>query len=248
MDDGDTDDSVRVSLTPIQLAAVLNGCSIQGSARLIDYVFGAATLAGGALELVGAAGLALIPEPTMATKAGAFIVGVHGIDTVHVGARELWSGRPITGFTAAATSRAAESPGLSARNAQVVGAIVDTLVPLVAATAAVAMRALVIRNGTIELIEHEGPLLGHTIEHHVERSESQLLERLTNQPKIAAASTFRSLEEAEKFISLAGRRFEPGRDRRPPVQTMPRPSSSSSLSVSGSGEDRRSRPTCGKCG
>jgi hypothetical protein len=47
---------------------------------------------GGVFEELGAAALAITPEPTMATKVGAGILGVHGVDDLYTGWQTLWTG------------------------------------------------------------------------------------------------------------------------------------------------------------
>lgn len=54
---------------------------------------------GDILELLGAGALCLAPEPTMATKAGCVIVGVHGSDTASTGLTQIWTGRIQTTLT-----------------------------------------------------------------------------------------------------------------------------------------------------
>ncbi|WP_278406824.1 RNase A-like domain-containing protein, partial [Pseudomonas rhodesiae] len=52
------------------------------------------------------------------------------------------------------------------------------------------------------LVKHEDAG-GHLIKKHVEQTDAQLIERLDLEPSIPAASTFRSLEEAERLVSKA---------------------------------------------
>ncbi len=44
---------------------------------------------------------------------------------------------------------------------------------------------------------------GHTIERHVGRTEAQLRQRLEEEPDISAASSFETVEQAERFIGRA---------------------------------------------
>jgi Bacterial CdiA-CT RNAse A domain len=44
---------------------------------------------------------------------------------------------------------------------------------------------------------------GHTIAQHVGKSEAELRQRLARDPGISAASSFRNLEEAERFVAAA---------------------------------------------
>ncbi len=61
-------EGLQVVLTPVQLAALLEGEDFEGEGTLSNRLWGAAALAGGAIELIGAAALLLTPEPTMVTK------------------------------------------------------------------------------------------------------------------------------------------------------------------------------------
>jgi hypothetical protein len=58
------------------------------------------------------------------------------------------------------------------------------------------------RAGTIDLTAEE-TAGGHTIARHVGKTEAELRERLAREPHIPAASSFRSLEDAERFVSAA---------------------------------------------
>jgi hypothetical protein len=59
-----------------------------------------------------------------------------------------------------------------------------------------------VRAGTIDLLAEEAAG-GHTIARHVGKSEAELRLRLAEEPHIPAASSFRNLEEAERFVSDA---------------------------------------------
>lgn len=63
-------DGVRVVLSSVQLAAVLAGGSLSQEAMLSNRLWGGLAVVGGVLEMVGAASLCVMPEPTMASKAG----------------------------------------------------------------------------------------------------------------------------------------------------------------------------------
>lgn len=99
------------------------------------------------------------------------------------------------------TAAAARAVGVSPESASTVGFVVDIAVPLIVGFAGAA-RALAIRRGTISLAAEEAAG-GHTIARHVARTEAQLRQRLIQQPGILAASTFRTLADAEKFVSAA---------------------------------------------
>src|SRR5215510_10284352 len=75
------EEGINIVLSPAQLAAVLVGESIAPDHTLTNRLWGGARAIGGALELIGAFGLAVAPEPTMVTKAGAVVLAAHGGDT-----------------------------------------------------------------------------------------------------------------------------------------------------------------------
>ncbi len=63
--------------------------------------------------------------------------------------------------------------------------------------AATAPKPAVIPGGAIQA--HEG--VGHTVAKHVGRTQAQLTQRLTDEPHLQRASTFKNTAEAEKNIS-----------------------------------------------
>lgn len=193
------DDGMTIVLSPVQLAAVLEGATLDEKTSNSNRLWGGLQVVGGAIELVGAAALLLTPEPTMVTKVGGGVLGAHGADTISTGLRQLWSGRPETTLTAQAAEAAARSLGVDPETAGTVGMTVDIAVPLVAGFAG-ALRALSIRAGRISLVAEEAAG-GHTIARHVGLSEAQLRARLLQQPRIPAASSFRTLTDAEIGVS-----------------------------------------------
>ncbi|MBB5408286.1 hypothetical protein HDG34_002222 [Paraburkholderia sp. HC6.4b] len=72
---------MRVVLSAPQLAAVLSRQSISPTEMLSNRLWGGLQVVGGVLEMVGAAPLCVLPEPTMASKAACVVFGVHGSDT-----------------------------------------------------------------------------------------------------------------------------------------------------------------------
>ena len=158
-------------------------------------------LVGGAVELVGSAALILIPEPTMVTKIAGGTLGVHGLDTASTGLMQIVSGRTRTTMTSQAVTAAAEALGASPDDAASVGMAVDIAVPFIAGFAGAA-RAIAVRRGAVSLAAEEAAG-GHTIARHVARTEEQLRARLLEQSRIPAASTFRSLRDAERFVAEA---------------------------------------------
>ena len=194
-------DGLEIVATPVQLAAILEGESIEASATLSNRLWGVVTLAGGAIELVGAAALLLTPEPTMVTKVAGGVLGVHGADTASSGIMQIVSGRTRTTLTSEAARAAAETLGATPETAATVGMAIDIAVPLIAGFAGAA-RVVAIRRGAISLASEEAAG-GHTIARHVERTEAELRARLAAQKAVPAASTFRNLSEAERFVAKA---------------------------------------------
>jgi hypothetical protein len=190
---------LEIVLSPMQLAAVLEGTDLNEAETRANRFYGALQMVGGALELVGAAALLLVPEPTMVTKVAGGVLTVHGSDTAAAGLHQLISGRPQTTLTFQAAEAAARAMGMDPSGAIKVGMAVDIGVPLVAGFAGAA-RVAAIRRGTINLLSEEAQG-GHTIARHVARTEAQLQARLAAQPGIKAASTFVTIEDAEKAVS-----------------------------------------------
>lgn len=197
------DSGLTIVLTPIQLAAVLEGETFAPEPTLSNRLWGAATLVGGALELLGAGALLLAPEPTMATKVAGGALGLHGIDTASTGLQQILSGQSETTLTASGAQSAAELLGADAQTAARIGFAADVAIPLIAGGIGAA-RAIAVRRGAIRLAAEEAAG-GHTIARHVGRTEAQLRARLAAQPGISAASTFHTLADAERFVSAAVR-------------------------------------------
>jgi hypothetical protein len=195
------DEGLEIVLTPLQLAAVFAGESIEAPGRFTDRLWGGATVIGGALELVGAAALLLVPEPTTATKFAGVALGAHGVDTASTGLRQAISGRPESTLTAEAARAAASSLGVDEKHAAMIGMGVDLGIPLALGLFG-AVRVLAVRGGAITLSAEESAG-GHTIARHVGRSEAQLRARLAAESRITAASTFRTLADAERSVAEA---------------------------------------------
>ena len=205
VDATDSDDGLSIVLSPVQLAAVMQGQSISlaegTTGNFLSRIFGGLEMVGGAIELVGAAGLLLAPEPTAVTKVGGVALGANGADNAVTGAIELWTGRATSTLTERAAAAAARSLGCDPDTAGKVGLAVDIAVPLVTAFGLGAARAMAIRGGTIDLAAEEAAG-GHTIAKHVGKDEAFLRNRLATE-RVVAAGTFRRLKDAEKFVSRA---------------------------------------------
>jgi len=183
----------------MQLAAILANDSIEESHSLTNRFWGAATVVGGALELIGATALLLVPEPTTITKVAGGALAIHGSDTTSTGIVQVITGRSRTTLTSQAAAAAAEALGVDPAAAQTVGMAVDIAVPLAAGFVGAA-RAIAIRRGAVCLASEEAAG-GHTLARHVGRTEEQLRARLASQPRIPAASTFGTLREAERVVA-----------------------------------------------
>lgn len=191
--------AVEIILTPIQFAAILENETIEDSETLSNRLWGAATLVGGAVELIGSAALFLIPEPTMVTKVAGGTLGVHGLDTASTGIQQIVSGRTRTTITAQAATALAGAAGVNDGDAAKVGMAIDIAVPFISGFAGAA-RVIAIRRGTISLNAEE-IAGGHTILKHIGKTEKELRDRLLRERRIPAASTFRSLKDAERSVA-----------------------------------------------
>lgn len=197
------DEGLEIVLSPLQLAAVLQGESVEASSCTSSVFWGAASVVGGALELVGAAGLILTPEPTTITKIAGGALALHGSDTASAGLIQIASCRTRTTLTTQGVAAAAKALGANPETAASVAFAVEVAVPLMAGFVGAA-RAIAIRRGAISLAAEEAAG-GHTIARHVARTEAQLRQRLVNQPGIPAASSFRNLREAERAVTAVVR-------------------------------------------
>jgi hypothetical protein len=198
-------DGVRVVLSAPQLAAVLARQSISPTEMLSNRLWGGLQVVGGVLEMVGADALCALPEPTMASKAGCIVFGVHGSDTAAAGLRQVWTGQDTATLTQRGTSKLAETMKASPDMANNIGLSLDIAVSAGVAGSLKAVRASEITMGRINLMDHEakaGSLIGgHTIAKHVGRTEAQLRARLAAESRIDVASSFADIRVAETSIS-----------------------------------------------
>ncbi|MGF6656870.1 hypothetical protein OKW34_007460 [Paraburkholderia youngii] len=198
--------TVRVVLSAPQLAAVLSRQSINPAEMLSNRLWGGLQVVGGVLEMVGAATLCVLPEPTMASKAGCVVFGVHGSDTVSAGVRQIWTGRDTATLIQQGTTKLAEAMKASPDMANNIGLSVDMIVPFGFAGSIKAARVASVTMGRINLQMHEAKALnpklgGHTIKEHIGKSEEYLRARLRKYPKMDVASSFYDLKTAELAIS-----------------------------------------------
>ncbi|MBB5457580.1 RNase A-like domain-containing protein [Paraburkholderia sp. Cpub6] len=198
-------DGVRVVLSAPQMAAVLVRQSISQTEMLSNRLWGGLQLVGGVLEMVGAGALCVLPEPTMASKAGCIVFGVHGSDTAAAGLRQVWTGRDSSTLIQRGTAKLAETMKASPDMANNIGLSLDIAVSAGVAGSIKAVRASEITLGRINLMMHEAKagsgIGGHTLLKHVGRTEAQLSERLLKEPWRDRVSSFANIAAAEWAIS-----------------------------------------------
>jgi len=206
----DEQSSITVVLTPVQLAAILEGDSISSESTRSNRLWGGLTLVAGVAEMVGGAALCAVPEPTGATKVGCVVLGGHGIDTASTGLQEVWTGREIRTLTDRGFAELAGRLGATPGSGQALGLAAEVGVPVGFAGAIKAARVSSIVAGRISLSRHEavvtGGIGGHTLAKHVGKTKEFLEARLRANPKLAAASTFHSVADAEHAINTLMRR------------------------------------------
>ncbi|MGF6857603.1 RNase A-like domain-containing protein [Paraburkholderia sp. CI3] len=205
MPGADNAEGVKVVLSAPQLAAVLSRQSISQTETLSNRLWGGLQVIGGVLEMVGAGALCVLPEPTMASKAGCVVFGVHGSDSAAAGLRQVWTGQDTATLSQQGTTKLAEAMKASPDMANNIGLSLDIAVPFGFAGSIRAARAARVTMGRINLQMHEAKagsrIGGHTLLKHVGRTEAQLRERLRLEPGKKVVSSFVNLEEAEWAIS-----------------------------------------------
>ena len=149
----------------------------------------------------------------MATKAGGVVLGAHGADSASSGFWQMWTGSEQKTLTEQGAAELARRLGADAATAGKIGVGVDIAVPLVVTLGIGAARLAAVRTGRIVLAEHEAMVGsrvgGHTILKHVGKTEAELRARLLAQRGMPVASTFKSLEVAEKTLYQAIRANAP---------------------------------------
>ncbi|WP_445494800.1 RNase A-like domain-containing protein [Photorhabdus sp. SF281] len=202
--DSESENGLRIILSPVQLAAILSDNTITEEETWSNRILGGAGLAAGVVELIGAGGLCLVPDPTTLTKAACVIVGAHSLDVMNASASQIITGRETMTETYRAAVNLAKEFGADDYTASEIGLTVDIAVPLSFASMVGAVRVASVRVGRIKLIEHESETGlkpgGHTLAKHVGLSEQELRARLAN---ISRASTFYNQDVAEQVISKA---------------------------------------------
>lgn len=200
---------LRVVMTPAQLSAAMIGQTVTASETNTNRLTGGLQWIAGSLEMVAASTLVLAPDPTMATKIGGYALAVHGSDTASAGLWQVWTGRPQRTLTDRAATELALRLGADPDTAHLIGSAIDLAVPVVLSAGIGAARVAAVRNGRIVLTEHEAAagskVGGHTIAKHVGRTEQELRARLLQEPRLRAASSFSSLDVAERALFRAMR-------------------------------------------
>lgn len=135
------------------------------------------------------------------------MLAVHGSDTASAGLWQVWTGHAQRTLTDQAASELALRLGADPATAGTIGTAVDIAVPLVVSAGLGAARLAAVRTGRVSLIEHEAEagskLGGHTILKHVGKTEEELRARLLAQKWVPTASSFKSLDVAERVIYQA---------------------------------------------
>lgn len=200
---------LTIVMSPVQLAAVLSHDTVSDDATFTNRLWGGARTIGAAVELIGAGVLCVLPEPTMASKAGCVVLGLHGSDNFVAGARQVWSGRSESSLTETAASAAAQGLGADKQLADNIGLAVDIAVPMAFASALGAARLASVRAGRINLVQHEAAagsrLGGHTLLKHVGQTQVQMQARLASRGgrHLRVVSSFTNLRLAEQAVSRA---------------------------------------------
>lgn len=201
----DTDDGLKIILSPVQLAALLSDRSVSEGETLSNRLYGGLGLAGSIVEMFGAGAMCIVPEPTMLTEAGCVIVGTHSLDTLQASLWQVWTGRDTRSDTYNSAVLLAESLGADKSTAMKVGFTVDLAISVAFSFAIGAERVIAIRSGKINLAAHEAlpgsRVGGHTIDKHVGQSAEELFSRLASSPKLKSSSSFTSKKDAEILIS-----------------------------------------------
>ena len=209
---GQEDGMISAVVSPVQLAAVLDGATVSKGETLGNRLWGAVGLVGGTLELLGSAALLVDPDPTVSKVVG--VIGVvHGSDVITTSWDEIRTGQSRATATAQATAALAQALGLSPEDASKVGALVDIAIPTGVASSVARTQSLArltrigsVRSGYISLVNEEqtfnvGKGAAHTIRDHVGKTMGQMLDRFTRKPSLQATGSFASVGEAEQVVS-----------------------------------------------
>lgn len=212
----DDEGMISVVISPMQLAAVLEKASISPGETAANRIWGAVGLVGGTLELLGSSALLVDPDPTVSKVVGAVGI-VHGADVFMTSWNQLTTGQTQDTVTSQTAAALAKQLGLDPKTAATVGAVVDIAVPTGVATAVARSQMIVrlasvnqVRAGYISLTVEEqlfgdsakfGKAAAHTIRDHVGKTLQEMLDRFQAKPSLQATSSFKTVADAEKFVS-----------------------------------------------
>jgi len=197
----DQDEGLTFALSPVQVTAIVNHSTVSRGETISNRLWGGLGMVSGIVEIFGAGILCIVPEPTMMTKAGCIIVGTHSLDTINASLKQVLTGQKNTTATEQLARKAFLGLGVNTEIAYVVGVTVDLAIPFAFASMAGAVRVASVYAGRINLLEHEGSSLGHSIARHVGQTPEQLIARLSGGSSPVRASSFRNIKEAEKLIT-----------------------------------------------
>jgi hypothetical protein len=201
----DSDQGIKIILSPVHLAALLSDKSVSEGETLSNRLYGGLGVAGGVVEMFGAGAMCIVPEPTMLTKAGCVVVGTHSLDTIQASLRQLWTGRDTRTDTYDSAVLLAETLGADKKTAIKVGLTFDLAIPFAFSFAIGAERVVAIHGGRLKLSAYEAPkgsrAAGHTIEKHIGKSAEELFARLKSSPRLKESSSFISMRDAENLVS-----------------------------------------------
>jgi hypothetical protein len=208
---GEDEDGLRIVLTPIQLAAILQQRTLTRWQVAGNRFWGALGVIGGAVDMVASVPLWLAPEPTLGTKVAAGALDYIGADVAWTGLRQVWTGRQQKTFTAEVVDRSLRSLGVEPQIADRLAGGTEVAfnlaaavaAPIALARAANAARVVAVEEGLIDLEVEERFPGAHTIARHVGRTEEQLAQRFKDMPRLRSASTFPDLKTAERAVTGA---------------------------------------------
>jgi hypothetical protein len=98
--------------------------------------------------------LCVLPDPTMASKAGCVVFGVHGSDSAAAGVRLAWTGRDTATLTQQGTTKLAEAMKASPDMASSIGLSLEAV--LACRLISLCRLALLVRSRLRGLPDHTG--------------------------------------------------------------------------------------------
>lgn len=123
------DNGLQITMSPVQLAAVLSDKTVTESETLSGRLMGGLELVLGSLELAGATALCMVPEPTGLTKAACIVGGTHSLDSINTAAQRVITGHDTRTATYRTAVALAKQFGADDQTAWKIGITVDIAVP-----------------------------------------------------------------------------------------------------------------------